>query len=177
MSDTFSEDEFQDVLGEVLQIISKSMDDKNRQVLESLPADDPLRLQVNRAMAAIQEKNLDCFYFVWTYPHSKMTHAILQKMLPENDPAHFLLSQYQYVNANFKSMINHHEGMSCCADKSRTILSRLLRYFISGEEIVFNMDDPYNFAYPEKVFTTHESIVDFFEKLRFIYHGGLVDVL
>lgn len=159
------------ILQEVLHLICQRVDSDSQRALDRLPADDPFSIQVNRAIEAIRHHNLDTFYQVWEYPHQKMTRAILQKVLPGHYSARFLLGEYKYVEANFRAVIQNREGMMCCADKSRTILSRLLRYFVSGEEITFNMEDPYTFSYPTKVFTTHDSIVSFFEKLQSIHHG------
>lgn len=163
---------FSEVLHAFLQGLSQRIDGDSQRALDRLPADDPLRVQVGRAIEAIQHHNLDAFFQVWEYPHQKMTRAILQTVLPGHYSARFLLTEYKYVETNFRSVIQNREGMMCCADKSRTILSRLLRYFISGEEITFNMEDPYTFSYPTKVFTTHDSVVSFFEKLQSIHHGS-----
>lgn len=156
---------------EVFEVVSERVIHEGQRALNCLPTDDPLRIQADRAIEAIQHHNLDDFYRVWEYPHQKMTRAILQTVLPGNYPARFLLMEYKYVEANFRSVIRNREGMMCCADKSRNILGRLLRYLVSGEEITFDMDDPYTFSYPTKVFTTQDSIVSFFEKLQSIHHG------
>jgi hypothetical protein len=51
-------------------------------------------------------------------------------------------------------------------------LDRLLQYFLTGKEVVFDSDEQYTFGHPTVVFTTHQEIVTFFEGLRSLYYGN-----
>ncbi|MDA8376103.1 MAG: hypothetical protein M0Z50_03315 [Planctomycetia bacterium] len=106
------------------------------------------------------------------YRLESLVDGLLQTVLPGKREAHFILTKYQFIEANFKQIIAREEGFCCSADKSRTVLLRLLSYYLTGEEVVFDWKDEYTFGYPTKVFVTHHQIVSFFEALRSLYYGN-----
>lgn len=113
----------------------------------------------------------DAFFHALPSHLDRLLEGFLLTILPENREAHFILSRYSFLNSHFKKIIERREGSSCSADKSRTILSRLLQYYLNGQEVVFDPGEEYTFGHPTVVFTTHREIVEFFEALRNLYYG------
>ena len=95
-----------------------------------------------------------------------------QTVLPGKRETHFILRQYRFLNLHFKKIIQRREGFGCSGDKSRAILDRLLQYYLTGKEVVFNSGERYTFGHPTTVFTTHREIVEFFEGLYSLYYGN-----
>lgn len=76
------------------------------------------------------------------------------------------------MNSHFQKIIERWEGIGCSGDKSRTILDRLLQYYLTGKEVVFDPGEQYTFGHPTTVFTTHREIAEFFEGLYALYYGN-----
>lgn len=112
------------------------------------------------------------FRYALPYRLERIVDGLLQTVLPGKREAHFILTKYQFLEANFKQIITREEGVCCCADKSRTVLRRLLNYYLTGDVVVFDRKDEYTFGYPTKVFVTHRQIVSFFEALHSLYYGN-----
>lgn len=112
------------------------------------------------------------FHYSLPYRLEGVVDGLLQTAIPRKREAHFILMQYRFLNTHFKNILQRGEGMSCCADKSRTILDRLLQYYLTGKEIVFDPNEKYTFGHPTTVFTTHQEIVEFFEGLYGLYYGN-----
>lgn len=91
---------------------------------------------------------------------------------PQQDKLEFLFLSADFVKINFQRYIEEIEGSACCADKSRTIVARLARYFATGEEIVFDYSGEYTYHLPQQIFRHHSEIIDFFEGLRSFYYGN-----
>lgn len=143
--------------------------DAERQAQYRLWADQPA---CKDAVLAIQNGRVEEFHFRLIYPFKKMVAGLLQTTLPDLHRAHFLLTQYDFVRAHFRRMVETYEGHACCADKTGAILSRLFAFYVSGTPIAFDPEAEYTFHHPKIIFTTHDGIVEFFEALYHLYSGS-----
>lgn len=126
---------------------------------------------LQKAQAYACEGQAEKFFYVLSYQLSKVVEGLLLTTLPGKEKAYFIFEQYKFLDNHFKRVIERVEGGSCSADKSGAILHRLLQYYLTGQEIVFDTDAEYTFSHPVSVFTTHREIMDFFEALRALYYG------
>ena len=156
------------MINDVLTAILDHADTDNRALFASLQ-DHPL---LQEAQAFARDGQAEPFHFSLPYRLRRVVDGLLQTVLPGKREAHFILQQYKFLNSHFKNIIIRREGASCCADKSRTILNRLLQYYQTGNEIVFDSNEEYTFGHPTTVFTTHREIVEFFEGLYGLYYGN-----
>lgn len=90
----------------------------------------------------------------------------------QQDKIEFLLLNSDFVESHFRRYIEEIEGTACCADKSRTIVASLAKYFTKGKEIEFDYSGEYTYHLPKLVFTHHSEIVDFFDGLHSFYYGN-----
>ncbi len=156
------------MMNDVLTAILDHADMDNRALFASLQ-DHPL---LQEAQAFARDGQAEQFHFSLPYRLRKVVDGLLQSVLPGKREAHFILQQYEFLNAHFKNIIIRLAGAACCADKSRTILHRLLQYYLTGKKIVFDPNEDYTFGHPTTVFTTHQEIVTFFEGLYGLYYGN-----
>ena len=146
--------------------------DAERQALYKQWADTPA---CRDAMTAIENLSPEKFYFSLLYPFNQLVNGLVEQAIPGQRKAHFLLTQFEFVRAHFRRIIEARDGFACCADKTRAVLSRLLAFYISGKEIVFDLNEKYTFHHPTNIFTTHDAIVEFFEAL-YRLHSGMPDL-
>jgi len=131
---------------------------------------------VQAALECLRCGDLDGFYFGLMYPIESVIDGLLSREL--NSPrAEFLAKNLTFVEQNFQKLIVRYEGSPCCADKSRTIMRSLLKFFATGEEISFDRTQKYTYHLPKYIFTTHSEIFEFFESLRGLYYGDSQDYL
>ncbi len=143
--------------------------DQDKMALFASLRDHPL---LQDAQAFARDGQAEQFHYRLPYRLERVVDGLLQTVLPGKREAHFILQRYTFLNSHFKNIVKHREGMSCCADKSRTILHRLLQYHLTGKEVVFDPNEQYTFAHPTTVFTTHLEIVEFFDGLYGLYYGN-----
>ncbi len=62
--------------------------------------------------------------------------------------------------------------MACCADKTRTIIKRLIDFYENGIRIEFDYTQEYTFHLPKIIFKIHEDIIEFYEGLKFLQNTG-----
>lgn len=132
---------------------------------------------VEKALNAIAARELDAFYFALPYPVSQTIEGLLRVAIPTSDCARFIFLHSNFIESHFQKLIVTYEGGACCADKSRTILRRLLAFYLKGERISFDWTQQYTYHYPKTIFTNHEDIVGFFEALRKLYYGNAPDYI
>ena len=159
---TVTEDEIKSVLTGMLG----SARSENIELFEKLTKDTTY-------LNAIDLNCPDDFYMGVLYPHQKFVRGLIDKKIVagRNEKVYFLMLQSQFIEHHFQTWIKKVEGFGCCADKSRTILRRLLRFFVLGEEIKWDYEGEYTFHLPKKIFTTHVEIISFYEALESLYYG------
>ena len=126
--------------------------------------------RVAKAMASAKEGDHEQFYFSLLYPLDKVMDGLLADVT-QSPEARFLLKNSRFVESHFQHLIEEREGAACSADKSRTIMRALLRFYLSGEEIRFNYGQEVTYHLPKTMFTTHDDIVGYFEGLYRLYYG------
>lgn len=117
-------------------------------------------------------KNPEDFYITAIYPHEMLIDGILSNKLTNNDDIKFIYEKYNFISNHFEKIIVKKEGRSCSADKSRTILNSLVKFFKNSEKINFDYTQKYTFHLPRKIFTDHKLIVDFYHSLKHLYYGN-----
>ena len=127
---------------------------------------------LQEAQAFARNGQPERFLYALSYPLERVVDGLLQTVLPGKREAHFILKQYQFLNVHFQKVIQRRDGFCCSGDKSRTILDRLLQYYLTGKEVAFDPGEQYTFGHPTTVFTAHREIVEFFEGLYALYYGN-----
>lgn len=112
------------------------------------------------------------FYIAVLYPFEKFIRGFIKSEIANNDDVVFIITNSRFIENNFQRLIEDKEGMGCCADKSRTIMMRLIDFYTTGNKIVFNYEAEYTFHLPKTVFKTHDHIVMFYEGLKSLWHGN-----
>lgn len=118
---------------------------------------------------ALTEKSLR---LALIYPYENFLSGLIASKILNNQDVRFILMHSRFVEMQFRGLIERVEGSTCCADKTRTIMNRLLNFYKTGEQISFNYEQKYTFRLPEKIFKTHDSIIGFYEGVKGLYYGN-----
>jgi hypothetical protein len=154
----------QDVITAVLDNV-----DQDKVALFASIQDHPM---LQEAQAFARDGQPERFLYALPYPLERVVDGLLQTVLPGKREAQFIMWQYRFLNTHFQKIIQRREGFGCSGDKSRTILDRLLQYYLTGKEVAFDPGEQYTFGHPTTVFTAHREIVEFFEGLYALYYGN-----
>lgn len=123
------------------------------------------------AQAYAKSGQADEFTYSLVYPLERVVEGLLESTIPGRVKAQFILQHYRFLRSNFQTLLERREGLSCSADKARTILHRLLRFYLTEQEVAFDSSEAHTFGHPTQIFRTHREIVDFFEGLYALYYG------
>lgn len=151
-----------------LETFSDGIDDKNMALYKKL---------MEESMLEGKFHDYDTFYLSVIYPFNNFIDSFIRSEISNNHDVRFLMKQSQFVKCHFEKIINEIDGFGCCADKSRTIMKRLIKFYTDGTEIVFDYEDQYTFHLPKNVFTTHDEIVTFYTAIKRLYYGHTEDFL
>lgn len=124
-----------------------------------------------RAIAAIDKLDYDQFYFSLFYPYHQLIDGLLERALPGANRAHFILEKSQFIENHLSKLFSNYEGGACSTDKARTVIKQALRFHITGTEVKFDWQQKYTYHLPEKILTTHASVVEFLDALQRLYYG------
>lgn len=116
--------------------------------------------------------NPEEFFYAVLYPWEKFVGGFLKSSLKANRDVEFIFKHSQYIDRHFCNLFREKEGSACCADKSRTIVNRLLEFYTTGKKIDFNYDAEYTYHLPKKIFKNHDQIVEFYEGLKNFLYGN-----
>jgi hypothetical protein len=116
--------------------------------------------------------NPDEFFYAVLYPWDKFISGFLKSTLKANRDVEFLFKHSQYIDRHFYNLFGKYEGSACSADKSRTIVNRLLKFYATGEKIEFDYEGEYTYHLPKKIFKSHDHIVNFYEGLKSLLYGN-----
>jgi len=119
-----------------------------------------------------QYDNPNEFFYAVLYPWEKFISGFLKSTINANKDVEFIFKNSQYIDRHFCNLFEKYEGSACCADKSRTIVNRLLKYYQEGEEIVFNYEAEYTYHLPKKIFKSHDHIIQFYESIKSLLYGN-----
>jgi hypothetical protein len=157
-----------DAIKNTLTAMLSGLSDDDNELYKAASA-DPV---VQEAAQMARDHKIDQFYLTLQYPVENLVRGLLAAEMPGNADAHFLMAHSQFVEGHLKTLIKKYEGWSCCADKSRTMMQALLKYFLTDTPIVFDYTQKFTYHLPEKVLNTHESLTEFFKGLKFLYYGN-----
>ena len=151
-------------------VISGMLEASERDAVDSagLIKDNKLVIE---AMQAVIERNCDHFYYRLLYPIEQAIEGVIRAAGVQDDAAIFILQNSSFIEAHFQRLFDQFEGMACCADKSRTVVRRLLRFYADGRRIEFDYAGEYTYHLPKTIFREHDEIIEFFEGLRRLFSG------
>lgn len=89
-----------------------------------------------------------------------------------NQDVVFIFQNSQFVERHFRYFIEKIDGRAYSADRSRTIIKALVATFSTGEDISFNYEQEYTYHLPEKVFRTHQDIIEFYQGVKNLFYGN-----
>ena len=163
-----SDTELQKDLGGIFNSLLQSALEKGKKGLRSVYSEEFLQ----KPISALKLKNPDHFRIFWKFEQDNMCRALIAEHYPNVNPkGMFLFTNGDFVEMHFKQLITDHEGSSCCADKSRTIIKALAIFFIDNTPINFNYDAEVTYHLPELIFKTHDEIIEFYNALVDLFHA------
>lgn len=116
--------------------------------------------------------NPEDFYFAVLYPWKNFIRGYLKTEINANRDIEFIYLNYGFIESHFNFLFQKIEGSACCADKSKTIIRRLVEFYTTNKRIEFNYDAEYTFHLPKKIFKTHDEIITFYESLKWLKTGN-----
>lgn len=150
-------DSIKSVLSAMHDVIGK----ENAELYERL-ADENIKVDIN---------DHESFFYQIIYPFHRYVSGLISTLISTDNNVEFILTHSDYLENAFRHWIVRAEGSACCADKSRTIMRRLLDFYRDGTKIVFDYDAEYTYHLPKKLFREHQEIVLFYEALQHMYYG------
>ncbi|MGY3581944.1 hypothetical protein ACVIGB_001133 [Bradyrhizobium sp. USDA 4341] len=160
-------DEYESGIRDVLGIITAGLDAEDKQAYQAARSSPT----VSTARAALEAMDLTAFRWALQRPYERVVDGLLEEAFPGSLEARYLVRRASYVERHFRSIVQAHEGLACCADKARTILAALMSYFVEGKPIAFDRSGKYTFHLSTKVFLDQDSIIAFFEAVRGLDYG------
>lgn len=104
-------------------------------------------------------------------PMKDLTDVVLDQCFPHSPRVHFLLKEYDFIKRHIKNVFQEQEGISCCVDKTLSVMRALMGYYTKAKEIEFNYNAEYTFHLPKRVLKTQEDILEFFEAVYSLHYG------
>lgn len=124
-----------------------------------------------KATECAKRGDYEMFDMQLLHPYREVVSALLSRVTSSSE-AQFLIENGEFVDRFFEKMFTRFEGMPCCADKSRTIIKALIRFYTTGKRIGFNYDGEYTYHLPTKIFKDHDQIVEYFRGIWGLYYGN-----
>lgn len=112
------------------------------------------------------------FYFTVIYPYEKFVRGFIKSEISPSHDIEFCLMHQRYLDRSFCDFFKEYEGFACSADKSRTVVKRIVEFFKTGHRIEFDYEQEYTFHLPKKVFKTHDHIMLMYEGLKNLQYGS-----
>jgi hypothetical protein len=158
-----------EAIGELLRGISDRMDVEDEATLATAGGSKLL----DDARATMKAMDPEAFHFALTYPIGRVVRALLKREFPNSEELCFIFAEQDYLRWHFRNLFQEYEGSSCCADKAGSVMRRLVRYFADGRPIEFDRASKYTYAFPTRILTTQEEILDAFHALHRLRRGDL----
>lgn len=112
------------------------------------------------------------FRFGLIYAFEQFISGLIKSKISSNRDVEFIFKKSREIERHFRYWIEKTEGMFCCADKSRTIILRLIDFYKEGKRIEFDYAQEYTFHFPKVIFKTHEEIIEFYEGVKNLNYGN-----
>ena len=152
----------EDAISKVITALATSADAENIELYRKIIGENGLCAVVDP----------EAFYFKMLYPFEQFISGYIRTEITDRIELTFLLLHGQFVERLFISEIKKREGWACSADKSATIIKGLANFFSTGSKIAWNYEGDYTYHLPKKVFTTHDSIIEYFNAIWRLYYGN-----
>lgn len=127
--------------------------------------------EVRKASEALASFNLPMFHYTFAHRLEGLLEGVIARQFPNSREAQFLALHYNFVDMHISKLIKTMEDWPCSADKTRTIIRALLKFYATGEKIQFDYAGEYTFHLPKRILKTHEDIVEFVSGLQRLYMG------
>lgn len=122
---------------------------------------------------AVDSSSIESVFFSYFYPVEQLMLGLVRHANAfDSHKAQWLLSNYTFVESNFAKLFEQIEGSACHADKSRTVVNALFRYYMHDKPISFNYEGEYTNHLPTTIFRTQDEILTFFKALNELYYGN-----
>ncbi len=154
----------------ITDIFSSILAQEKTKALELLGKyeDEP---HVQEAAEALRSLDYQKFGHSLLRHHRRIAETLVEKVLGENPRLAFLLIHQDFVSRHLRSLFVDIEGLSCCADKVRTVMRTLIRHYYKGSKIEFDYAGEYTYHLPQVVLRDHDSVVGYFESLYRLHYG------
>ena len=152
----------EDAISKVITALATSADAENVKLYRKIIGENGLCAVVDP----------EAFYFKMVYPFEQFLSGYIRVEITDRSDLTFLLLHSQFVERLFISEIKKREGWACSADKSRAIIQGLATFFRTRSKIAWNYEGDYTYHLPKKVFTTHDSIIEYFNAIWRLYYGN-----
>jgi len=156
------EEEIKAALGGILDMASR----EEAEAYASVASNKAVKNALEHALAGRYEE----FDYELLHPFESVVDGLLAT-ITQSSEAKFLIKHSGFVERHFEALIEKYEGSPCCADKSRTIIRSLIRFYLEGKHIQFNYAQEYSYHLPKRVFKTHDEIVGFAQGLHHLFYG------
>lgn len=92
---------------------------------------------LKQAAEAIDNNDMRAFWFYLSKPLNDVIDGMLKSKLPTSSDAQFIFKKYRFIQRHFAEIIEDVEGACCSVDKAKTIVRRLLNFYLTGKKISF----------------------------------------
>lgn len=123
-----------------------------------------------QVISSVQKNNYQIVEYLITHKWELALEGLVGRAT-KNRETKWLLIHARFVERHFEQQIVLNEGNECCHDKSKTIVKNLVKHFETGQPISFNYEQEYTFHLPETIFTTHSSIINFYQGIKELFYG------
>ena len=125
---------------------------------------------IEQVISSIRRNDYEIVEYLFNYKWELALEGLVAKATT-NSETKWLLIHARFVEKHFEQQIVLNEGNECCHDKSKTIVKNLIRFYETGQPISFNYEQEYTFHLPETIFTTHSSIINFYQGIKHLFYG------
>lgn len=105
------------------------------------------------------------------HTHQRALDGLLHLAWPQRDQfrIRFLFGNLAFVDNHIRALFVAREGSCCCADKTRAVIRQLVGFLNGGPNISFA--GIVSYARPQRVLSTHEDVLSFFDALLHLHAG------
>lgn len=156
-----------DDIGAILPSLSESGLIDNKDLFEKIKHIDG----VVRAIKFATEMDYESLYYLFAYKLEQTIDGLVEHVTPSYD-AKLIFKHSHFIETHLSNLFEKREGSACCADKARTIIRSLLRFYMTGKKIEFDYGAEYTYHLPKTMLNDHDSIVMFVNALLDLYYGN-----
>lgn len=154
-------------IGAILLSLSESGLIDNKDLFETIKHIDG----VVCAVKYVEEMDYESLYYLFAYRLEQTIDGMVEHVTPSYD-AKLIFKHSHFIETHLSNLFEKREGSACCADKARTIIRSLLRFYMAGKKIEFDYGAEYTYHLPKTMLKDHDSIVMFVNALIDLYYGN-----